>query len=116
MAKSSSLDSEQLTDAAYYILLSLLEPRHGYGIMNYIEQLTEGEFAIGPATAYTLIKKLLDNGCIVLFDEPDNERRKMYSLTSRGKILLKQEVGRRSRMAQHGQIAFQNEEGATKDV
>lgn len=98
----------QLTDAAYYILLSLLVPRHGYGIMSYIEKLTNSELVMGPATAYTLIKKLQDNNCIVLSGEEDNERRKTYIITDKGKQLVKSEMERRQRMAEHGAKAWQS--------
>jgi DNA-binding PadR family transcriptional regulator len=106
MSRNNSLDMEQLTDAAYYILLSLLVPRHGYGIMSYIEKLTNGEVAIGPATAYTLIKKLLDNGSIVLTGEDGQERRKTYAITDKGKQLVSSEIERRKRMAEHGDQAW----------
>lgn len=52
-----SIEQNQLTDSGYYISLSLLEPKHGYGIMKYVEGLTEREFIIGPATLYTTLKK-----------------------------------------------------------
>ncbi|GGD96156.1 PadR family transcriptional regulator [Paenibacillus nasutitermitis] len=110
MSRSNSLDNELLTDAAYYILLSLLIPRHGYGIMGYIEQLTDKEVAIGPATAYTLIKKLLGSQYIVLSDEIDNERRKTYRITEKGKRIVTDEIQRRSRMVQHGLKALQSAE------
>lgn len=96
---------DQLTDAAYYILLSLLIPRHGYGIMSYIEQITGGEVEIGPGTVYTLIKKLQDNECIVISPEEDNERRKTYIITSKGRRLVTNEMERRKRMAEHGNRA-----------
>ena len=32
-----------LTEPQYYILLSLLKPIHGYGIMQEVENLTHGE-------------------------------------------------------------------------
>ena len=41
-----------LTEAVYYILLSLTEPLHGYGIMQKAEQLSSGRvrLAAGPST------------------------------------------------------------------
>ncbi|MBW7475449.1 PadR family transcriptional regulator [Paenibacillus oenotherae] len=108
MSRGNSFDADQLTDAAYYILLSLLVPRHGYGIMSYIENLTAGEVTIGPATAYTLIKKLQDNKCIVLSGEEDNDRRKTYRITEAGQRLLHKEIERRQKMADHGTQALQS--------
>jgi len=105
LSRNNTLDKEQLTDAAYYILLSLLVPRHGYSIMSYIENLTEGEVVIGPATAYTLIRKLQDNGCIFLSGEETNDRRKTYAITDKGRALVLSEIERRQRMAEHGNLA-----------
>ena len=32
-----------MTETAYYTLLALKEPRHGYGIMQHVEDITAGE-------------------------------------------------------------------------
>ncbi|OXS58835.1 hypothetical protein B1A99_12775 [Cohnella sp. CIP 111063] len=106
MSRNNTLEKEQLTDAAYYILLALLAPRHGYSIMSYIESLTDGEFVIGPATAYTLIRKLQDSGCILLTEDEATDRRKTYSITDKGKQLVIAEIERRQRMAEHGNLAL----------
>ena len=37
-----------LTESTYYTLLALLEPLHGYGIMQKVDQLSEGTVAVGP--------------------------------------------------------------------
>ncbi|MFQ9723709.1 MAG: PadR family transcriptional regulator [[Clostridium] innocuum] len=58
MSKSNTMESEQLTDAMYYILLSLMNERHGYAIMKYIEELSNQSITMGPGTLYTLLKKL----------------------------------------------------------
>jgi DNA-binding PadR family transcriptional regulator len=106
LSRNNTLDMDQLTDAAYYILLSLLVPRHGYGIMSYIEKLTEGKVTIGPATAYTLLRKLQENECIINSDEEDQERRKTYIITGKGNRLVTNEIDRRTRMAEHGKQAL----------
>ncbi|WP_438433638.1 PadR family transcriptional regulator [Gorillibacterium sp. sgz500922] len=106
MSRSSSYELEQLTDPAYYILISLLTPRHGYGIMKYISELTGEEVTMGPATLYTLIKKMQKDGYLVLNGE-EEERRKVYSLTDQGKSIIGKEIERRSRMAEHGRRAIQ---------
>lgn len=104
MPKGKSLD--ELTDPVFYILVALVEPRHGYAIMQYVEEETEGMFKIGPATLYTIIKKLLDAGLIEA--EPDSEpRRKTYLTTAAGIAKLKEEVERRSRMVDLATIVLQ---------
>ncbi|WNS44557.1 PadR family transcriptional regulator [Paenibacillus sp. MMS20-IR301] len=104
MAFNQSLQMEQLSDSAYYILLALLTPKHGYAIMKYIEELTEGEVKMGPATLYTLIKKLQKAGSILL-NEDEDDRRKTYQITASGTALVEAEIERRLRMSKHGSIA-----------
>ena len=48
-----------LTEATYYILLSLVKPMHGYGIMQMVEEMTNGEVKLGPGTLYGNTTKLL---------------------------------------------------------
>lgn len=82
-----------MTDSTYLILLSLLEARHGYGIMKVIEETTMGAIKIGPASMYTILKKLETNGDIHL--KQDESRKKMYVITEQGLGKLQQEVERR---------------------
>ena len=58
MPKTDTFESEQLTDAVYFILLSLVEVRHGYAIMQFISEATNNRVSMGPGTLYTLLKKL----------------------------------------------------------
>lgn len=111
---SKNNESEyQLTDSGYYILLSLLNPNHGYGIMKYVEEITEGEFIIGPATLYTTLKKMQKSELINLQGEGE-ERKKIYELTAVGKEVIYKEVQRRIRMAKQGEIAIKAIEGGVK--
>lgn len=103
MARKKKVD--QLTDPAYYILLSLAEAKHGYSIMKEIEEMTEGEMLVGPATLYTHLKKLQDADLIHLYGE-EEERRKTYIATKKGVTLLHQEVDRRRNMVAHAERVF----------
>lgn len=82
---------EQITDTMFYIMAALTKPRHGYAIMNLIEETTEGKITIGPASMYTIIKKLLKQEWIYLYDDSDS-RRKTYLLTEKGKQILAEEI------------------------
>lgn len=84
---------EQLTDSNYLILLALLQPKHGYAIMKDISDITEGKVTIGPASMYTILKKLLKNELITL--EQDDDRKKVYLITELGISVLEKEVERR---------------------
>ncbi|MBE7127643.1 PadR family transcriptional regulator [Bacillus mycoides] len=93
-----------LTEAKYYILLSLLKPIHGYGIMQAVENLTHGEVKLGPGTLYGNIKKLLNEE---LIDEVASiDRKKYYVLTSLGKEVLELELKRLQRSVQNGLSVF----------
>jgi DNA-binding PadR family transcriptional regulator len=59
-------------------------PRHGYGIMQDVEEITEGEIRIGPGTLYAGINRLVEAGFIEEC-EADAERRRCYRLTRIGK-------------------------------
>jgi len=45
-----------LTETVYYILLSLLEPSHGYMIMQKIEEISEGQVRMAAGTLYGAIE------------------------------------------------------------
>ena len=91
--------TEQLTDSMFYIMAALTEPRHGYAIMNLIEETSEGVIKIGPASMYTIIKKLQKQEWIYLYDGTDS-RRKTYLLTGKGREVLEQELSVRKRLIQ----------------
>lgn len=91
--------TEQITDSMFYIMAALTKPRHGYAIMSLIEETTNGAISIGPASMYTIIKKLLKQEWVYLHDESDS-RRKTYLLTTKGREVLEEELKVRKLMIQ----------------
>ncbi|MDT8716772.1 PadR family transcriptional regulator [Clostridium sp. 19966] len=84
-----------LTEATYYILISLTEPLHGYAIMQKVDDMTEGKVKLGPGTLYGAIGKLVKQGFIIEAAEDDDEgRRKSYRLTELGKMVIMLEHSR----------------------
>ena len=80
-----------LTEATYYILISLHEPLHGYGIMQNVEQISNGEVKLGPGTLYGAIGKLEKQGLIKKVENANDqpsERRKYYKLTDLGQKVV----------------------------
>jgi DNA-binding PadR family transcriptional regulator len=74
-----------LTRNEFHVLLTLLQgPRHGYGIMQDVDALTEGDLRLGPGTLYTAIKRLVNAGLIEECD-PDADRRRCYRVTRKGR-------------------------------
>lgn len=86
-----------MSESMFYILISLHEPRHGYGISKYVLDLTEGRVKISCATMYNTLSKLQSSGVICVFDDSTN--RIVYELTSRGRALLKSEINRLQKQA-----------------
>lgn len=76
-----------LTETVYYILLALLEPAHGYLIMQKIEELSNGEIRMAAGTLYGAIENLLKLKFIRPV-ESDDSRRKAYIITEEGKRIL----------------------------
>jgi DNA-binding PadR family transcriptional regulator len=90
-----------LTEATYYILLALVEPLHGYGVMQKVETLSDGTVSVGPGTLYGAFTNLEKEGLITMIKE--EERRKSYALTGRGKQVLAEQVRRLEIMSRNGQ-------------
>ncbi|WP_339188571.1 PadR family transcriptional regulator [Paenibacillus sp. FSL P2-0121] len=84
MSRTDSLEMGELTDTAFYILLSLVEAKHGYLIMKSIETMTNNQFSIGPASMYTTIKKLLAAEFIELYKEEEDDKRKRILQRKKG--------------------------------
>ncbi len=81
-----------LTEAVYYILISLFEPMHGYGIMNHIGEITKGRVTLGAGTLYGALNTLMDKGWIEPVHKPTDSRKKEYVITEIGKTVVKQEI------------------------
>jgi len=89
-----------LTESTYYILLALVEPLHGYGVMQKVKAISQGAVRIGPGTLYGAFSTLENEGLIVKVAEQD--RRKSYTLTSKGRQLLKAQIDRFEVMLDNG--------------
>ncbi|MCM1988984.1 PadR family transcriptional regulator [Oceanirhabdus seepicola] len=92
-----------LTEAVYYILLSLYEPLHGYGIMQNIEQLSNGRVKLAPGTLYGAISTLLDKNWIEALKEEKSSRKKEYVITDTGKEAVKIEISRLKELLLNGE-------------
>lgn len=85
-----------MTETAFYILLCLRKPNHGYGIVQMTERLTGGEIRLTPGTLYGSLSKMEKDGVIRLLREED--KRKIYQLTDLGLELLQLERKRIERL------------------
>ena len=86
-----------LSPPVFHILLSLADAdRHGYAIMQEVEDRTGGAVRLGPGTLYGAIKRLRDDGLIEEREvEGDTaERRRSYHLTVLGRQVARLEAER----------------------
>jgi DNA-binding PadR family transcriptional regulator len=82
-----------LTEVAFFVLLAVYQPRHGYGIMQFIRDHTGGRLMLGAGTLYGALTTLAEKGWI----EPcgdTSDRRKQYRITPQGKETVQQELQR----------------------
>lgn len=86
-----------LTETTYYILLALLEPAHGYIIMQKVEELSDFQVRIAAGTLYGAIENLLKLNLIQSVKSEDS-RRKVYVITERGKEVLLLDLERMQHM------------------
>ena len=91
-----------LTEAVYYILLSLLEPRHGYGIMQFAEQLSGGRVRLAAGTLYGAINTMLEKGWIEACGTEQSSRKKEFVITQTGTAVLLAEIERLEELAANG--------------
>lgn len=100
---------ETLTEQMYYVLLSLLEePRHGYGIMQYVSRLTNGRVDLGAGTLYALLERFEKEGLITLLEH--QEGRKYYTISPKGREVLAAEHARLCRLVADGAPLIQKED------
>ncbi len=81
-----------MTETAFYILLSLTIPRHGYGIIKHVEELTMGRLVLGSGTIYGTLTKMQRDEIITVY--ADEKRKTIYEITDVGKELMRHEVNR----------------------
>ena len=98
-----------LTEATYYILLSLYTPQHGYGIMQQAERLSAGRVRLAPGTLYGALTSLCEKGWIAPMPLAPESRKKEYRLTPAGLAVLKNELQRLRQLVHNGEEILKEE-------
>ncbi len=91
-----------LTEAVFYILLSLLGPLHGYGIIQNAEVLSKGRVHLAAGTLYGALNTLQDKGWIRSLPGESDSRKKEYQITPEGESALRAELDRLRELAAVG--------------
>ena len=96
------MSNPALTEAVYYILLSLTEPLHGYGIMQNARRLSNGRVKLAAGTLYGALGTLLEKGWITALSGEKGSRKKEYLITEQGKEALRSEMERLRELIDNG--------------
>lgn len=85
-----------MTETAFFILLCLRKPNHGYAIIQMVEQMTAGAVKLTPGTMYGSLSKMEKDNVIRFIRE--EEKRKIYKITDLGLEVLQIELKRIERL------------------
>ena len=88
-----------LPQTQFHVLVALTAgERHGYAIMQDVEESSNGLVRMGPATLYGTLKRLVDGGLVEELAHrrtaDDDQRRRYYRLTGLGQQICAAEADR----------------------
>lgn len=98
-----------LPPATLHILLSLADgERHGYAIIQDIEERTDGDLRMSAGTLYRSIARMVEQGLIAETTQrrtrTDDERRRYYRLTALGTAVARVELRRLSQLVRDARL------------
>src|SRR5262245_9856389 len=98
-----------LNPKVLHILLTLADgPRHGYSIMQEVAARSDGQGRVWPAALYATLRELADLDLTAESDKrpsEDDQRRRYFALTPRGKRVLSAEVRRLETIVGHARAS-----------
>ncbi|MCM1459678.1 MAG: PadR family transcriptional regulator [Bacteroides sp.] len=80
-----------LTEVTFFILLSVYQPKHGYAIMQFVEEKTDSRLILGAGTLYGALTSLEEKGWIIQCSNTGG-RKKEYIITNAGKEVCNKEI------------------------
>ncbi len=104
-----NVKSGALTEVTFFILLALYTPRHGYAIMQFIEEKTAGRLVLGAGSLYGAINTLSDKNWIKPYGKSDG-RTKEYIITEEGKEIARKELARLKGLTETAAAIMEGEE------
>ena len=97
------MENIALTEAVFYILLSLEKPLQCYGILQNSEKLSNGRVKLAAGTLYGAINTLLEKGWITSVPGESGDRKKQYVITESGKSAVLAELSRLRELVENGE-------------
>lgn len=82
-----------LTEVTFFILLALYRPRHGYGIMQFVEERTGGRLALGAGSLYGALRTLEERGWIAPVGN-EGGRKREFLIAPAGQDVVRRELAR----------------------
>lgn len=92
-----------LTETVYYVLLALHTPLHGYGVMQLVDEMSDGRVNLGAGTLYGALTTLVERGWIVPVAGAAGDRKKEYVITDLGRDVVAVELERLEELRRNGQ-------------
>ena len=92
-----------MTEPAFFVLTALASgPRHGYGIVGDVSELSDGRVKLKIGSLYGVLDRLVTEGLVELDrEEPENGRlRRYFRITGSGRHTLAAEAQRQAANAQ----------------
>lgn len=91
-----------LTEVTFCILLALHTPRHGYAVMQFIEERTDGRLTLGAGTLYGALNALQEKGWIAPVGTQSGRKRE-FTVTPLGREMTVRELERLKKLAKTAQ-------------
>ena len=82
-----------LTEVTFYILLSLYAPKHGYAVMQFVEEKTGGRLSLGAGTLYGALNSLQDKKWIEPYGDSEGSNL-VYLISAQGYDIGENELAR----------------------
>ena len=105
------MNNAPLTEAFFYILLSLQTPLHGYGIMQNVAKISNGRIKLAAGTLYGALSNLVERKLIIELAQVNDTRKRAYVITTEGRRVLNNELNRLREMVKTGDMVL----GGTKN-
>lgn len=91
-----------LTETVFYVLLALHAPLHGYGVMQFVDEISSGRVNLGAGTLYGALNTLVEKGWIEPVEGDTGDRKKEYVITDAGRRTVGVELSRLEELLRNG--------------
>ena len=98
-----NLETMPLTEAVFYILISMDQPIHGYGIMQSVERMSGGRVKLAAGTLYGALNTLVEKKWITALPSAENSRKKEYQINDSGRAAVAAELARLRELLKNGE-------------